>query len=207
MSISLIKKNYENEIKKLVKYLDPIWNVETVCQKLNFLENNIFKTTPFFNSNQLKVLFKLMLINSDFKDRITSEILNIILSKEVLEWKFLDDLIKFYTLVLTYDDVWQEDKISQFAIENNIIDIEQFFTDYLIKNNLKSIDYQKKYIKQNLNDLKKQKQFLKELENIDSDYINIDLNTLTIISKVNASDINFMYKDYVIKGFIDTLKD
>ncbi|WP_434343544.1 hypothetical protein V2P32_04850 [Mycoplasma sp. 06067-C1-B144P-99-0482-3] len=80
-----------------------------------------------------------MLINNDFKDKITSEILNIILSKEVLEWKFLDDLIKFYTLVLTYDDVWQEDKISQFAIENNIIDIEQFFTDYLTKNNLKSM--------------------------------------------------------------------
>ncbi|WP_434325747.1 hypothetical protein [Mycoplasma leachii] len=207
MSISLIKKNYENEIKKLVKYLDLIWNVETVCQKLKFLENNMFKATPFFNPNQLKILFKLMLINNDFKDKITSEILNIILSKEVLEWKFLDDLIRFYTLILTYDDVWQEDKISQFAIENNIIDIEQFFKNYLIKNNLKSIDYQQKYIKQNLNDLKKQKQFLKELENIDSDYINIDFNTLTIISKVNASDINFMYKNYVIKEFIDILKN
>ncbi|PTD31805.1 hypothetical protein [Mycoplasma leachii] len=207
MSISLIKKNYENEIKKLVKYLDLIWNVETVCQKLKFLENNMFKATPFFNPNQLKILFKLMLINNDFKDKITSEILNIILSKEVLEWKFLDDLIRFYTLILTYDDVWQEDKISQFAIENNIIDIEQFFKNYLIKNNLKSIDYQQKYIKQNLNDLKKQKQFLKELENIDSDYIKIDFNTLTIISKVNASDINFMYKDYVIKEFIDILKN
>ncbi|ABC01739.1 hypothetical protein [Mycoplasma capricolum] len=207
MSISFIKKNYENEIKKLVKYLDPSWNVETVCQKLKFLENNMFKTMPFFNPNQLKILFKLMLINNDFKDRITSEILNIILSKEVLEWKFLDGLIRFYTLILTYDDVWQEDKISQFAIENNIIDIEQFFKNYLIKNNLESIDYQQKYIKQNLNDFKKQKQFLKELENIDSDYINIDFNTLTIISKVNASDINFMYKDYVIKEFIDILKN
>ncbi|WP_434324618.1 hypothetical protein [Mycoplasma capricolum] len=207
MSISLIKKNYENEIKKLVKYLDPSWNVEKVCQRLKFLESNMFKATPFFNSNQLKILFKLMLINNDFKDKITSEILNIILSKEVLEWKFLDDLIRFYTLILTYDDVWQEDKISQFATENNIIDIEQFFKNYLIKNNLKSIDYQQKYIKQNLNDLKKQKQFLKELENIDSDYINIDFNTLTIISKVNASDINFMYKDYVIKEFIDILKN
>ncbi|WP_434343545.1 hypothetical protein V2P32_04855 [Mycoplasma sp. 06067-C1-B144P-99-0482-3] len=51
MSISFIKKNYENEIKKLVKYLDLIWNVETVCQKLKFLENNMFKTTPFFNPN------------------------------------------------------------------------------------------------------------------------------------------------------------
>ncbi|WP_434342573.1 hypothetical protein [Mycoplasma capricolum] len=207
MSISFIKKNYENEIKKLVKYLEPSWNVETVCQRLKFLENNMFKATQFFNPNQLKILFKLMLINNDFKDRITSEILNIILSKEVLEWKFLDDLIRFYTLILTYDDVWQEDKISQFAIENNIIDIEQFFKNYLIKNNLKSIDYQQKYIKQNLNDFKKQKQFLKELENIDSDYINIDFNTLTIISKVNVSDINFMYKDYVIKEFIDILKN
>ncbi|WP_434335796.1 hypothetical protein V2P56_04035 [Mycoplasma capricolum subsp. capricolum] len=124
MSISFIKKNYENEIKKLVKYLDPSWNVEKVCQRLKFLESNMFKATPFFNPNQLEILFKLMLINNDFKDRITSEILNIILSKEVLEWKFLDDLISFYTLILTYDDVWQEDKISQFAIENNIIDIE-----------------------------------------------------------------------------------
>ncbi|WP_347938296.1 hypothetical protein VQY18_04025 [Mycoplasma feriruminatoris] len=206
MSISLIKIKFENEIDQLIKYLDPIWTKELVFKKLEHFQNTMFKTAPFFNFNQLKILFNLMLIDNEFQNKINSKILNIVFNKEVLEWSFLDDLIKFYTLVLTYDDVWQEDLISSFAIKNNIINVDNFFKDYLSENQLKGVDIQKEYIKQNLNDLDIQKQLLKQLEDSDYDFLTIDLNTLTITNKINVSDINFMYKDYVINEYIKQLK-
>ncbi|QVJ96293.1 hypothetical protein I7634_04435 [Mycoplasma mycoides subsp. capri] len=206
MTLAWIKTNYESQINELINYLDSNWTVEKIYKKLIHFENNKFKTSPFFNHNQLKTLFNLMLIKNSYQKRITKRVLEIILKKDVLEWIFIDALIRFYVLVLTYDDVWQEYEISDFAMHNNIIDVDKYFQNYLDKSNLKSVRFYQNYIKKNIEDLQIKKNLLDELKDLDCDYITIDFNTLTITKKVYVSDINLKYKDYVIEQFITMLE-